>query len=225
MINMKLADVLFREPWQAYQAKEIDDWENFGEWDLKPVSGPTLAQEYVEGPFEGVFIVSAQLVTGTTVPEPCYLDVVVPERVVDHHYLQAAGQVTRGRGRRALNGTVIPSIGIEASGIYKLFYAKEDPSAGITVLSKALQVACRKRDIAYDLGLLLRDEKRYEEAAASFSLFLVENDAEGIADVVYKERSKMYAALGRLDKAEGDKQRYISLFEKKYGHAPAPHET
>jgi tetratricopeptide (TPR) repeat protein len=222
---MKLAKALFREQWQAYQVtEEIDDWENFGEWEVQPISGPTLAREGVQGPFQGIFIVAAQLVTSTEAPRPCYLDLVLPERVVDHHYLQAGGKVSRGRGRRVLNGTVIPSIGIEAPGVYKLFYAKEDPSAGIKVLNNGLRVGRRKQDMAYDLGLLLRDEKRYAEAAAAFSLFLAENEGEGIAHVVYKERSNMYAVLGQLDKAEEDKLQYVSLFEKKYGHAPAAHE-
>jgi tetratricopeptide (TPR) repeat protein len=92
------------------------------------------------------------------------------------------------------------------------------------VLNEALQHSRRKQDIAYDLGLLLRDEKRYEEAAAALSEFLNENPDEGIADVVYKERSKIYAALGQLDKAADDKHKYEAVCERKYGHAPGPRE-
>jgi tetratricopeptide (TPR) repeat protein len=223
--EMKLADALFREPWRAYQVLgEIDDWDNFGGWDLQPLMGPTLAQEDVQGPFQGLFIVAAQLVTGEAAPRRCYLDVVLPERVVEHHFLQIEGRVIRGNGRRALNGTIIPSIAMEVPGVYKLFYAKENPMAGIEVLNRGLQKARRKQDIAYDMGLLLRDEKKYEEALAAFSIFLSENPNEGIADVVYRERSKMYAALGQLDKAEEDKRQYAIAFERKYGHVPGAHE-
>ena len=222
---MKLADVLFRDPSSAYQViGEIDDWDNFQDWDLQPLSGPTLAPEDVQGPFQGVFIVTARLIIAEGCSQPCYLDVVLPERIVDHHYLQTAGKVSRGKGSRTPNGTIIPSIGIESPGVYKLYYAKEDPSAGVSVLNKALQQSRRKQDIAYDLGLLLRDEKKYEEAAAAFSEFLHENPDEGIADVVYKERSKMYAALGQLDKAAEDKNKYKAVFERKYGHVPGPRE-
>jgi tetratricopeptide (TPR) repeat protein len=222
---MRLASTLFREQWLAYQVlNEIDDLQDFNDWDLLPLSGPTLAQQDVRGPFQGVFIVAALLITSDIAPRPCYLDLVLPERIVDHHYLQNGSSIVRGNGRRVLNGTVIPAIGIESPGVYKLFYARENPQVGINVLNEAMMRGRRKQDIAYDLGLLLRDEKKYEEAISAFSAFLSENPSEGIAEVVYKERSKLYAALGQVHEAEEDSRNFAAAFEKKYGHPPKPHE-
>jgi hypothetical protein len=164
------------------------------------------------------------LVTAEAAPQPCYLDLVLPERIAEHHFLRAGDTVTRGRGRRVLNGTVIPAIGIEAFGVYKLFYAKENPSTGIEILQESLLEARYKKDIAYDLGLLLRDEKRIDEAISAFSIFLSETDGGGITDMVYKERSRLYAALGQSEKAEADMRQYTIAFQKKYGHTPGPHE-
>jgi len=219
---MKLASVLFSRPWRAYQVLG-DDWDrsdDFTEWDLHPLAAPTLAAEDVDDAFQGLFIIAAQLVTSGAKPEPCYLDVVLPERIVEHHFIQTAGGIVRGKGRRLLNGTVIPAIGIEAPGIYKLYYAKEDPSVGIETLRTALREGRRKQDMAFDLGLLLRDEKRYEEAVEAFSVSLAENDTGELAAAVYKERAKMYAALGQVDRSEQDRQKFATIFEKMYGHAP-----
>jgi tetratricopeptide (TPR) repeat protein len=223
--QMMLASALFKDRWLAYQVvNEIDEFQDFNDWELLPLSGQTLAQEDVQGPFQGVFIIAAQAIRTDGPAIPCYLDVVLPERIVDHHYMQTDKGIFRGNGRRLANGTVIPAIGVESPGVYKLFYAREDPEAGIKVLKDALLKGHRKRDIAYDLGLLLRDQKKYREAIDAFSTFLTENPWEGIADTVYKERSKLYAALGQTDKAEDDQRNFAAAFEKKYGHAPKTHE-
>jgi len=227
---MKLAEALFKAPWQAYQVSSEyweEDWDNFGAWDLQPLTGQTLAPEDVDGPFEGLFIIAAQLVTADAAPQPCYLDLVLPERIVEHYFLQTAGRITRGRGRRVLNGTMIPSIGIEKLGDYTLFFAKEDPSAGINVLTSGINKCHRKEYLADDLAHLLRDQKRYEEAIDAFSIVLSEaHNAEilPIVDSLYKQRAQLYAAIGQSDQAEEDRRQYALAFEKKYGHAPGPHE-
>lgn len=225
--QLKLKDALFKEPWRAYQVLQDfsdEDSDNFREWDLKPLMGATLAPEDVDGDFQGLFIIAAQLVTAGAAPQPCYLDLVLPERIAEHHFLRVDDTVTRGRGRRVGNATVIPALGIEAFGVYTLFYAKENPSAGIEILQQALAEAYHKKDIAYDLGLLLRDEKRYEEAIAAFSIFLEEIDHGGLADMVYKERAKLYDAVGQSHKAAEDMRQFAAAFQKKYGHPPGPHE-
>ena len=64
---MKVSEALFREPHLAYQValdSFLADDENPDSWNLLPLSGRTLAQESVEGPFEGLFIISARIISG-----------------------------------------------------------------------------------------------------------------------------------------------------------------
>lgn len=64
-LKMKLASVLFSGPWRAYQVLS-DDWDpsdDFTKWELRPLTGPTLAAEDVDDVFQGLFIIAAQLVT------------------------------------------------------------------------------------------------------------------------------------------------------------------
>jgi hypothetical protein len=51
---VRLNDALFREPWPAYQVLHDfsdEDSDDFNEWELKPLPGPTLAPDDVEGEF------------------------------------------------------------------------------------------------------------------------------------------------------------------------------
>ena len=80
---MKLRDALFKEPYQAFQAMEeyADNFDEFHDWELEPLMGPTLAKEYARGPFEGLFIVAGKVVTQERALLDCYLDLVLPERI------------------------------------------------------------------------------------------------------------------------------------------------
>ena len=225
-IAMKLHEALFREHWRAYQVlgEYVDQWDDFSGWDLQPLSGPTLAAEDVDDVFQGLFIIAAQVISSDGAPRPCYMDLTLPERIAEHCFLQIDGHTTRRRGLHLQNGTVIPAIGIENFGACGLFFAKENPSAGIDVLKKGMQEARDRTYLAHDLAFLLRDEKRYEEAIEAFTVFLAESQAPELAPIIYKERARLYAAIGQLDKAEADKRQFAVAFEKNYGHAPGPHE-
>lgn len=227
---MRLAEALFKQPWPAYQVLadiEDDDWDRLEEWELKSLEGPTLAPEDVEGDFQGLFIIAAQLVTAEAVPQTCYLDLVLPERIADRHFVQEGGSIVWRRGRSVPDGTVIPAIGIEKFGNYTLFFAKENPSAGIEVLKNALPNARHRDCLAYDLAHLLRDQKRYEEAIDAFSIVVETSHPAEISPILhslYRERARLYAAIGQPNKAAADMHESAIAFEKNYGHAPGPHE-
>lgn len=222
---MKPDEVLFREPRLTYQVLDEDvDWDNFSEWDLQPLLGPTLAPEDVEDLFQGFFIIAAQIISRDSTPQPCYMDLVLPERIAEHHFVLMDGHVTWRRGLHLPHGTVIPAIGIENFGVYKLFYAKENPSAGIDVLKAGMQKARDKAFLAHDLTFLLRDEKRYEEAIEALTVFLTEHPTHHLAHTLYQERSQMYTAIGQSDKAGVDKRLAALAFQKKFGHSSGPHE-
>lgn len=224
----KLKNALFREPWLAYRVADaaIDDCDNFEEWDLEPISGATLSAEQVNGPFEGLFIVAAQEVLSKGV-QPCYLDLALPERIAEHRFVETDGRIRRLRGRRTENGTVIPSIGIEKLGDYTLFFAKEDPLAGIDVLRNGIAHARHGEYLANDLASLLADQKRYNEAIEALSMVIEEGGSAEISPILhllYKRRLQLFRSLGRMDEAEADKRRYALAFQKNYGHPPGPLE-
>jgi len=224
---VRFHEALFREPWRAYQVPDDYDCDDFEEWDLKPLSGGTLAAEDVEDLFQGYFIVAAQLVSREGPSQPCYLDLTLPERITEHHFMKSGDRIERRRGRRSENGTVIPVIGIEKRGDYTLFFAKEDPSAGIDILRSGIPNARHRDYLAYDLAFLLRDQKRYEEAVDAFSIVIAESHPAEISPILhalYRERAKLYASIGQPDKAEADQRLYAISFQKNYGHPPGPHE-
>ena len=224
--TLKLPDALFKSSFKAFKVMQQPmDEEDYHEWDLEPLMGPTLARQYVQGPFEGIFIIAAKVITQTGPIQDCYLDIVLPERICEHCYLQDGDGITRSRGRRVGQGRAVPTIAIEQFGVPQLFFAKENPAFGIEVLRKGLGLAREKRNVAYDLAVLLRDEKRFEEAIEAFTIFLAEDPAANIAHSIYQQRSLLYEAIGQHDKAEEDKQLWALAFAKTFGRQPTAQET
>ena len=206
---IKLKQALFHTPWLAFQVvgDYVDNWEEFEEWELQPLSGGTLAEKDVGEPLDGLFIIAAQIVSGRGTPQRCYLAVTLPERISEEHFVEENGRIARREGRRTTEGKVIPSIGIEHLGNYMLYFAKEDPLAGINILRSGMAPARQKEYLACDLGYLLRDQKMYEEAIEAFSIVLANTPEQSIVPYIYRERSLLYAATGRLKEAEEDKKR------------------
>jgi tetratricopeptide (TPR) repeat protein len=155
----------------------------------------------------------------------CYLEIVLPERVCEHHFVRLNGEIVHCRGQRVKNGTAIPAIGVEQLGVYKLFYARENPDIGVEILQTALRSPRSKTAIGYDRGLLLRDEKQYEKAIEVFSLVLSEELESEISYVIHKERAQLYEAIGNQDKAGKDRRSWMVGFEKKYGHLPGADDS
>lgn len=160
---LKLRDALSKSPFQAFKVmhQPMDEGDDYNEWDIEPLLGPTLARQYVQGPFEGTFLIAAKVVTPSGPILDCYLDIVLPERICENCYLRDQDRITRSRGRRVGQGRAVPTIAIEQFGIPQLYFAKENPAFGIDVLRKGLNLAREKRNIAYDLAVLLRDARRY----------------------------------------------------------------
>ena len=202
-----------------------EDGDDYRDWDLEPLLGPTLAKEYVQGPFEGLFIIAGKVVTESGPILDCYLDIVLPERICENCFLQDGDRIERRRGRRVDQGTAVPTIAIEQFGVPQLFLAKENPAFGIEVLRRGLNLAREKRNIAYDLAVLLRDSKRFEEAIEAYSIFLEEDPTANIAHSIYQQRSLLYDVIGQHDKAKEDKQLWALAFAETYGRQPTAQET
>jgi tetratricopeptide (TPR) repeat protein len=132
------------------------------------------------------------------------------------------GEIFRKRGRRVGDGTAIPAIAIEKFGVPQLFYARENPSVGIAVLQRGLKQAREKKDIAYDLAVLLREEKRNEEAIEAVSICLKEAPESVIACSLYQQRWQLHKAIGKVERAAEDKRLWEIAFNRMYGHHPTP---
>ncbi len=222
---MRLKDALFKDSSKAFRATTDDEnWEDFSKFDLEPLSGATLAKDYALGPFEGTFVVAGKVVTKDGASRDCYLEVVLPERICEFCFLLVDGEILRKRGRRVGDGTAIPAIAIEKFGVPQLFYARENPSVGIAVLQRGLEQAREKRDIAYDLAVLLRQEKRNEEAIEAFSICLEEAPESAIACSLYQQRWQLYTAIGKVESAAEDKRHWEVAFNRVYGRHPTPDE-
>lgn len=219
---MRLKDALFKNSSKTFRATSDDEnWEDFSRCNLEPLSGATLAREYVRGPFEGILVVAGKVVIREEPWQDCYLEVVLPERICEFCFVLTDGEIMRKRGRRFGDGTAIPFVAIEKFGVPQLFYAKENPSAGIGVLQRGLQQAREKKDIAYDLAVLLREEKRNQEAIEAFSICLKEAPESPIGCSLYHQRWQLYRAIGDAERAAEDKRLWELAFRRAYKRDPS----
>ncbi len=106
---------------------------------------------------------------------------------------------------------MIPAVAIESFGVYELFYSHIDPEVGLTVLRTGLQAAESKAPIAEDLGYILRDEGRKEEAIEAFSIAIEEGPS---CEYIPMERAALYEAIGDHANAERDRQLAARLREQ-----------
>jgi tetratricopeptide (TPR) repeat protein len=174
---------------------EPEDWPH---WPLNPLPAATVPST----PEEGFYIVRALHVLDRGRTQGCYLDLSMPERISDFVYFREGSTVTR-RAPHDLEGDVIPAVAIEGFGVYEQFYSRRDPEAGLAVLRRGLELAGQKAAIAEDLGYILRDEGRREEAIAMFSIAIEEGPS---SDFILMERADLYEALGDRVNAERDRQ-------------------
>jgi hypothetical protein len=206
---MKLDSALFKFPYLTYQVEsDYVERGSFLDWELEPVMGPTLAPEYVrQGILQGYFIILAKLITTESAVEDCYLDVSLPERISEHHFVLRDGKIEKGRGRRLGGGTIIPAVAIEKHAVYTLYLAKQNPQFGIDVLRRGLSQARDPVPIALDLAYVLRDANRHNEAIEAFTVALERLPVDNTTQFFYLERARLYEKAGELEKAQVDRLR------------------
>lgn len=166
----------------------IIDYEDDNElnWLIKPTKFKLIPEE------EGHYIVRALEVTEQETKN-CFIDVQVPERVAEIVIKQDKRQDTFVESIYDSENSVIASVASEVFGDYELYYADENPEVGLEVLRKGFELAENKNIVAEDLGYLLREEDRIEEAIEAFKT------AEKLGpstEYVYLELSELYADLG-----------------------------
>ena len=145
---------------------------------------------------ENYYLVKAFEVTRAEIKD-CYLGVSIPERFADIVVkLNARGEAVVEYISQQAN-SIIPAIAHDAAGYYELYYAKENPQVGIEVLRNGLAIAKNKSAIAEDLGYLLIDEDRTEEAIEAFT---ISETCGPTTRFTFYELAKLYGKIGQVEK-------------------------
>jgi tetratricopeptide (TPR) repeat protein len=209
--EVRLGDALFKLNCKIFEVVEphpVDS--DFPDWILTPIEAPLLAKEYTRaGIMDGYFIVEGLVVHKDGTTERAYLDLSLPERNIDSHFLLQGGRIMRGVGTLLDNAKIIPTVAIERFGVYDQYYVKGFAELGLRVLREGLAVAKVKWPIALDLAYILRDEKRYSEAIHAFTVAI--NSGYTKSYFVYSERARLYQLLGNQFAADEDWQQVKRL--------------
>lgn len=170
---------------------ENNDEDDPATWEVDPIDAPVLLESEVSV----FFILKAIQVLPDGKTNDCYIDLTLPERVTDRVYFLH---------NRSLE--VVPlyelefvcAVPIDCPGDYELFYSRTAPEIGIEVLRQGLQQARNKSFIAQDLGYILRDEGRLQEAAEAFQTSADQGEPNTL---IYGELSACYKAIGNEELA------------------------
>jgi len=186
---MKLKDIFIDKSTKVFVVTNQES-ENELEWIIEPTSFELIPEE------EQIYFVVAKLISPTKTIE-CYIGIVTPERIADAIIKQDEFGHTIIEDLAKQDGTVIPLVASECYGDYELYYSKENPQIGIDILKAGLNKAKNINVVAQDLGYVLRDENRIEEAIEAFKI------SEGFgptSEYVYLELSRLYKELRLVDK-------------------------
>ena len=192
---MKVKDIFTDSKVKVFVVTNQDD-ENELNWDIESTDFEVLPDE------DNVYIVKAlQILPDSTID--CFLEIVAPERITE----KVIKRTTNGQviATYDIEGTVIPAVASDCFGIYELYYAKENPQIGINVLENGLDKATNKNVVAEDLGYILRDEGRIEEAIEAFK---ISEKNKPSSEYIYLELSRLYQKLGQPSEQLKYEQKY-----------------
>lgn len=199
---MKLDPSLFETAYRIFEIRAEGD--AFEEWALQSLDAPTLSTHQRRDP-NGFFLIAAKHISSDGTLSKAFLDVVMPERVIDSCYTLVNDRVVQ---TYRWHDEMIPAVAIESFGNYEDFYSKRFPEIGLDVLREGLVAASLKWPIAMELGYILRDERRPKEAIHAFSIAL---DSECPLAMAYLERAQMYQMPGENASAEADLRSFDSI--------------
>jgi tetratricopeptide (TPR) repeat protein len=167
--------------------------DNIIDWTIEPTDLELIPNE------EGYFIVAAKQVYADKTID-CFIDMTTIERITDHVFRLVDGKIIGElfyEYSRKHQNSIIPAIASDCFGIYELYYAKENPQVGIDILRNGLTKSLTKNVIAEDLGYILRDENRINEAIEAF---LISEQNVPSSEYIYLELSQLYGQIGYVDK-------------------------
>lgn len=194
---MKLRDIYKDRNTNVFIVIEQDD-DNELNWTVKPTDFELIPEE------ENYYIVKAYEVSQNGKTD-CYIGVMTPERIAEVVIKQNSTGQTEIESIYDQKKSIIPAIASDCFGDYELFYAKENPQIGIDILKSGLTKATNKNVVAEDLGYILRDEGRIEEAIEAFK---ISEENEPSSEYTFWELAGLYEQLGQMDKQSEYRQRY-----------------
>ena len=135
----------------------------------------------------------------------CYIGIMTPERIAEIVIKQGSNAQTKVESIYDQVKSIIPSIASECFGDYELYYSKENSQIGIDILKSGLTIATNKNVVAEDLGYILRDEGRIEEAIEAFK---ISEENGPSSEYTFWELAGLYEELGQIDKQTEYRQKY-----------------
>ena len=175
-----------------------DDDDNISQCTIEPTSLQLLPDE------ENFYFIKALQVEKDKETH-CYLGVNVPERIAEIVIMKGTRGEILIKSVYDCKHTIIPAIASECFGVYELFYAKENPQIGIDILRNGMEKAINKNIVAEDLGYILRDEGRSEEAIEAFEISAAFGPS---SSYTFLELSNLYMELGQVSKALAYKREF-----------------
>lgn len=183
---MKLKDIFSNNKARVFVVTD-DDNENELNWTIEPTNFDFLPEE------DNIYYVKA-LQVSEDVTSDCYLGIITPERIAETVVKKKSNGKIIVESIYDQEKSVIPAVASECFGDYELFYAKENPQIGIDVLNEGLTKSINKNAMAEDLGYILRDEERIEEAIEAFKICELVGPS---SEYIYLELSRLYKELGQ----------------------------
>ncbi len=194
---MKLKDIFSDRNTSVFVVTNQDEEDELN-WTIEPTDFDLLPQE------ENIYFAKALHVSAVNTSE-CYIGIMTPERIAETVVKrQPNGQVV-AESIYDQEQTIIPAVASDCFGDYELFYAKEKPQIGIDVLKDGLTKATNKNIVAEDLGYILRDENRIEEAIEAFK---ISEQTGPSSEYVYLELSRLYRDIGQTENELKYKQKF-----------------
>ena len=195
---MKLKDIFADQVTKVFVVT-ADDSDDELEWSIEPTDFETIPEE------EGVYFVKAKEVMLDRTAD-CYLGIMTPERIAEAVIKFDENGVMVAESINDQANTVIPAVASESYGDYSLYYAKTNPQIGVDVLEEGLVKARNKNIVAQDLGYILRDEERFEEAIRAFK---ISEKLGPSSEYIYLELSRLYKRLGQAEKQKEYEQKFM----------------
>jgi tetratricopeptide (TPR) repeat protein len=199
---MKLKDIYEEKNIKVFIVTE-QDYDNELNWTIEQTDFELIPEE------GNYYFVSAFEVSQNEKTD-CYIGIMTPERIADFVIKQNANGQATVESIYHQEKSIIPAIASECSGYYGLFYANENPQIGIDILKSGLPIAKNKNVIAEDLGYLLLDEERIEEAIEAFR---ISEENCPSTEYTFWELAKLYEKIGQMDK----QSEYIQKFKDHCG--------
>lgn len=186
---MKLRDIFNDSQTSVFVVTDQEDEDELN-WVIEPTDNLLIPVD------ENIYFVKAYQIDGDTILN-CFLGVMTPERIAETVVKVGTFGNVVAESLYDQKFETIPAVASECYGNYELYYAKSKPQIGVDILSKGLGKAINKSVVAMDLGYILRDEGRIEEALKAF---LLSEKFGPTSEYTFLEISRLYKRLDQVDK-------------------------